>query len=461
MQARGLALALAAVFALACGDAGRSEPPSNLILISLDTLRADHLGCYGRDRNTSPAIDALAAAGVRFADASATSPWTLPSHASMLTGLYPSSHGVRQRSHRLPEERVTLAESLAEHGYQTFAVVNSLSFGRRFAVLQGFGPEAVTYIPEILETGGGRLIVNSAPRIVEKAYERLDARDAQRPFFLFLHFYDAHSDYTPQRSYRTRLVGDYDGEVTGSTDQLLRIQEAGKTLSDADVRFLRELYDAEIRELDDVLAGFFASLEARGRLQDTLIVLTSDHGEEFQEHGGLLHGDTQYQEVLAVPLILRGPGIPRGRVVTEPVSLVDVVPTVLAVLGVPGAGAFDGIDLSPSWADSPEPLPRRLLFSDASHLVGKGHGGRGYPRRMVRDGDEKLCTDRSTGDAELYDLSRDPGETDDLARRRPERVAELLAALAEHVSGRVDAEANDQPLSEQERSLLRSLGYVE
>jgi arylsulfatase A-like enzyme len=461
VKARGLALALAAAVAIACAEDGRSERPSNLILISLDTLRADHLGCYGRDRNTSPAIDAMAAAGVRFADVTAPAPSTLPSHASMLTGLYPSSHGVMNTNHRLPDERVTLAENLAEHGYQTFAVVNSMKLSRRLGVLQGFAPESVTYVREIIETPARRLIVNSGPQIVEEAYAFLDARDAERPFFLFLHFYDAHGDYTPAQRYRKRFVAPYDGEVTGSTDQLLRAQEAGKTLSDADIRFLRDLYDGEIREVDDVLAGFFASLEARGRLDDTLIVLTSDHGEEFQEHGGLLHGTTQYQEVLAVPWILRGPGIPRGRVVTEPASLVDVVPTLLSALGVPGSAAVDGIDLSPSWADAPEPLPKRLLFGDASRLVRTGHDRRGHPRRMVRDGNEKLCADRSTGTAELYDLSKDPAEQENLARERPERVAEMLAALAQHVSGRPRPEDAEQPLTDRERSLLRSLGCVE
>jgi arylsulfatase A-like enzyme len=321
MDGRRLALALAAAVAagvLACGDAGGSGPrPTNLVLISLDTLRADHLGCYGRAGNPSPAIDSLAAAGVRFADASATSPWTLPSHVSMLTGLYPGSHGVRQHSHRLGHERVTLAESLAEQGFQRFAVVNSLNFGRRYGVLQGFDPDAIHYVPEVIDIAGSELIVNSAPRVVEKAYEFLDGRDPERPFFLFLHFYDAHTDFTPKRSYRRRFTTPYEGAVTGSTEQLLRVRRTGGKLSDADIRHLTELYDAEIRQLDDVLAGFFAELELRGRREDTLVVLTSDHGEEFQEHGGLLHGHTQYQELLAVPLILRGPGIPPGRVVTD------------------------------------------------------------------------------------------------------------------------------------------------
>ena len=461
-------LGLAALLALAalaggCGrSSGTAERPRNVVLISLDTVRADHLGCYGRGRNTSPAIDALAASGVRFADASATAPWTLPSHVSLLTGLYPSRHGVRSYAHRLPAERETLAERLDRHGFQSLAVVNTWTLGEaRFAVLQGFPPAGARYVRETEESEHGREIVNRGPRVVEVARELLLAREPEKPFFLFLHFYDAHTDYSPRRSYRRLFVDRYAGSIDGTTRQLLELRARGERLSEADLRYLRELYDAEIRQLDDVLATFFVTLEELGLLADTLIVLTSDHGEEFQEHGGLLHGRTQYQEMLSVPLILRGPGIPRGRVVTEPVSLVDVVPTILSVLGLPPATPVDGVDLSPSWADPARPLPERLLFGEADHTDVVNGQPVGDSRRMARLRHEKLCTDRISGRTELFDLERDPAEREDLSMQRPERVAWLSAALTRDLADPAPAQAGHTKFSEAELKLLRSLGYVE
>jgi arylsulfatase A-like enzyme len=456
-------LALLAV-ASACGRSNQTPArPRNLILISLDTVRADHLGCYGRGRNTSPAVDSLAAAGVRFADASSASPWTLPSHVSMLTGLYPSRHGVKDYVHVLPTERETLAEILAAHGFQSFAVLNTWSLAApRFALMQGVPPGQVRYVPEV-ERGPerGRQSVNSGREVVRAARELLLARDAERPFFLFLHFFDAHTDFTPRPEYRRRFVGPYDGPIDGTTAQLMTLRRQGDRLSAADLTFLRELYDAEIRQLDDVLATFLVTLEEQGLLRDSLIALTSDHGEEFQEHGGLLHGRTQYQELLAVPLILRGPGLPRGRVVTEPVSLVDLVPTLLAILGLPASGPFDGIDLSPSWADPVRPLPGRLLFGEADH----GNLVDGQPvvdsRRMARLGSAKLVSDRVARREELYDLALDPAERHDLSAQELERTAQLSAALARHLASQMPSQDNRTGLSEADLELLRSLGYVE
>jgi arylsulfatase A-like enzyme len=458
---------LLAVVTLA-GACDRSDDaparPRNVILISLDTLRADHLGCYGRGRNTSPAIDSLAAAGVRFADASSASPWTLPSHVTMLTGLYPSRHGVKDYVHQLPAERETLAEILAAHGFQSFAVLNTWSLAApRFGLMQGLPAAHVRYVPEV-ERGleRRRVSVNSGREVVRAARELLRARDTERPFFLFLHFFDAHTDFTPRPEYRRRFVGPYHGPIDGTTSQLMALRRQGDRLSSADLTFLRELYDAEIRQLDDVLAGLFASVEEQGLLSDSLIVLTSDHGEEFQEHGGLLHGRTQYQELLAVPLILRGPGIPRGRVVAEPVSLVDLVPTILAVLGLPASGPFDGIDLSPSWSDPVRPLPERLLFGEADH---GNLAPDGEPvidsRRMARRGSVKLCSDRLARREELYDLARDPAERHDLSAQEPGRTAQLSAALDRHLAAQAPSQDNQTALSEADLELLRSLGYVE
>jgi len=434
--------------------------PRNVILISLDTLRPDHLSCYGHARATSPAIDALAARGVRFADASSAAPWTLPAHTTMFTGLYPSHHGVKDYSHRLPEESLTLAEILSERGFQTWAVINTWNIANpRSEIFQGFAAEHVSYIREATQSAsGGQLILNTGRMVAEKARELLLERDRARPFFLFAHFYDAHTDFTPDAEHRERFVSTYRGKLDGTTGQLLAIRKRGQRLGEADLRHLRELYDAEISQLDALLAGFFEFLEDEGLDRDTLIVLTSDHGEEFQEHGGLLHGRTQYEELLRVPLILAGPGIPRGRVVEEPAGLIDLLPTILARLAVPAPTRLDGVDLAPTWSGGS--LPERVLFGEADH----NNVVDGKPvidiKRMARLGKEKLHLDRHTERVQLFDLSADPREQRDLAARSPERVELLRAALIRFEGGAVAGETSGAELTEENLELLRKLGYV-
>jgi arylsulfatase A-like enzyme len=454
-----LLLLLLLLFPGACGGPEGASAPRNLILISLDTLRPDHLGCYGHARETSPAIDALAARGVRFADASSSAPWTLPAHTTMFTGLYPSHHGVKDYSQRLAAESVTLAELLSEHGFQTWALVNTWNIADpRFEIFQGFAEKDVHYIRET-EKGpkGNQVILNTGWKVEASARNLLAKRDPARPYFLFMHFYDAHTDFTPAQEYRERFVSPYPGKLDGTTGQLMGIREQGVRLAEADLTFLRELYDAEIRQLDDLLARFFAFLEEQGLLEDTLIVLTSDHGEEFQEHGGLLHGRTQFDELLRVPLILAGPGVPRGVVVDQPVSLVDLAPTVLARFGLESPAHMDGLDLAPTWSGTT--LAPRPLFGEADHnnvLDGKQVID---IKRMARLGHEKLHLDRPSETVQLFDLSTDPRETRDLAADSPAKVALLRAALASFLDGAVAGETSGAELSEENLELLRQLGY--
>jgi arylsulfatase A-like enzyme len=378
----------------------------------------------------------------------------------MFTGLYPSHHGVKDYSHRLPAESVTLAEILRARGFETLAVVNTWNLANpSFEVFQGFDADDAHYVRESeVRPDGSQTILNTGAEVAATARARLAARDRRQPFFLFAHFYDAHTDFTPEPEYRERFVRPYAGRLDGSTGQLFQLRAAGVQLGPADLQHLRDLYDAEIRQLDDVVAGFLAFLEEEGLDEDTLIVLTSDHGEEFQEHGGLLHGRTQYQELLAVPLIVAGPGVPRGVTVDTPVSLVDLLPTVLARLGIPAPAGVDGVDLAPAWSGGA--LPERLIFGEADH----NNVVDGKPvidiKRMARAGREKLHLDRHTDDVQLYDLGADPAESRDLAASAPERVAALRAALARFLDGAVDSSASGAVPTAEELELLRELGYA-
>ena len=452
-------LALALALAAGCGRAAPARP-RNLVLISLDTLRPDHLGCYGHARETSPTLDALARRGVRFADASSAAPWTLPSHATMFTGLYPSHHGVKDYSHRLGDGAVTLAELLSERGFQTWAVINTWNLADpRFGIFQGFRAEDVAYVKE---TAAGRqgqqVVLNTGREVARLARERLAGRDRARPFFLLAHFYDAHTDFTPDPEYRARFVGPYAGRLDGTTAQLYALRDRGVQLGEADLRFLRELYDAEIRQLDDLVGEFLAFLEEEGLADETLVVVTSDHGEEFQEHGGLLHGRTQYEELLRVPLILAGPGLPEGRVVAEPVGLIDLLPTILGRFGIEPPARLDGLDLAPTWSGGR--LPERALFGEADH----NNVVDGQPvidiKRSVRRGSAKLHLDRHSGAVAFYDLAHDPKEQEDRARTAGEILARLRAELERFLRGGVEGEQSGQGLTEQELELLRNLGYA-
>jgi len=451
--------ALLGLLATCCGGQAPSRP-RNAILISIDTLRPDHLGCYGYQRETSPTLDALAAAGVRFDDVTAAAPWTLPSHASMLTGLYPSHHGVKNHEERLPDKIVTLAEEFRDHGYQTFAVVNTHNVGaEQFQLGQGFGDKHFRYIVETEDDAKTMRLktFNSGDTVVATAKELLRERDEDKPFFLFLHFYDVHSDFTPKSEYRERFVGPYSGRLTGSTTQLVKVRDGEETLNEADVRWLREMYDAEIRQLDDLLGRFFAWLGEEKLRDETLFVVTSDHGEEFQEHGSVLHGRTYYQEILRVPLLVQGPGIPSGKVVTTPVDGVDVTPTILALMGIPSSMPRDGLDLTPTWSGGT--LPERLLFAEADHN-NKIDGEFVYDiRKMVRRGDEKLLVDSHTGKDELYDLAQDRGESHDLSGGSPDRVRDLKGELERFLAGEVQGEVIPPP-TEEERKRLEALGYL-
>jgi arylsulfatase A-like enzyme len=447
-------VAAAAVAAVGAGRMGflrARNPPLSLVLVSLDTLRADHLGCYGYGRPTSPALDALAADAVQFASVTAPAPWTLPSHASLLTGLYPHRHGVKNYGTRLDDETPTLASILSANGYRTGAIVNHHFLGPDFGLLRGVAE--ADYVSEWSDGDPDtRRLIDRADLITDRAIAWL-AR-AEPPFFLFLHYFDLHSDYDARPEYRAMFAGDYAGPIDGSTEQLLAIRANDTRLDAADRDHLVALYDAEIRQLDDQLRRLFQALDARGLSRATLLVVTSDHGEEFMEHGSVLHGRTMYQEVISVPLLVRGPGVPRGTRVAENVSLVDVVPTILDVLGVSAPAGIDGRSVAAYWRQPGEPHPAYLAFAEADWTNAQPD-----IKRMVRHGSHKLHLDRTTDATELYDVGADPGEHDDLATRQADRVRELRVLL--------DAFGRDErppvtvaPPTGDVLDRLRALGYV-
>lgn len=424
---------------VACGDGGPPRP-RNVLLLSIDTLRADHLGCYGYDRPTSPFLDELAGRGVRFENVVAQSPWTLPSHTSLLTGLLPQRHGVTSGDKRLSQELPTLHGLLSAQGLTTAAIINSRFLGERHGLSLAF--DHVDLLKEKPKAG---------PAVFDHALSWLDGA-AEQPFFLFLHTYHVHSDYTPAPSYRDLLVDAYDGDADGSADQLQAFRRGERTFDEQDMRHVSQLYDAEIRELDDLLASFFGELQSRGLLDHTLVIVTSDHGEEFLEHGDVLHGRTMHRESLNIPLLLSGPSIPAGRTVDDLVMLTDVLPTVARAFGQPVPEDCDGLDLAPLWA---EPGQHRWVFAGADH-----NNEPAGLRSMIRDDRFKLMHDGADGSFALYDLRNDPGETVDLSAERGE-LAEHMLGVLQRLSAEPGSSEQAAPQSAEDLKALQELGYFD
>lgn len=419
---------------------------ANVILISIDTLRADHLGCYGYERPTSPAIDRIASEGVLFKNASATSPWTLPSHGSMLTGFYPSRLGLTTNRSALPSDVKTLAAVLSERGFTTAAFVNSLLVSQEFGFAKGF--------KTFKRLAKGKQPQGIAPRIINLAKRWLQEIQG-RNFFLFLHFYDVHSDYVSQPHYKRQFAGSYSGAVDGTTEQLLAFRKGDLSLDDKDKKHLIDLYDAGVRQLDDRLQGFFDFLQQQDLLEKSILIVTSDHGEEFLDHGGVLHGRTQYQELIHVPLILRGPNIPQARRIKDIVSLVDIMPTVLGILEISIPSGIEGWDLSPLWQETSTQIPSRLIFAEADH-----NNEENDIKRAIRNSRYKLHYDLLSKERALYDLESDPHERIDIAPREAPTIEKLLQALEKFMKGSRKSDRT-ATLSAENIEKLKRLGYVQ
>ncbi len=412
----------AAITALALtggiGASGCGEPrPERVVLVTIDTLRADHLGCYGARVSETPALDALARRGVRFATAIAPTPLTLPSHASLLTGLDPPNHGVRNNGTFALEPGIpTLAARLGEAGFATAAFLGAVVLDRQYGLARGFDvyDDSMTLRRHVGETGFAE---RRADRVVDAALAWLEGAPSR--FLLWVHLYDPHADYDPPSPFKEAwAAAPYAGEVAFADQQL------GRLLDAVDARWPRE---------------------------GTLVVATSDHGESLGEHGEPSHAYTLYDATQRVPLLLRGPGLPAGAVVEAPVRLVDVAPTILARVDAASFAAADGSDLSPLLAGDDASDRTAYLETLApqldlawSPLLGLRTPEWKYVRAPV---------------PELYALRSDPHELRNQASQRPEQVEALDRALTARLSGARAATRRLEPDAEQ-RARLEALGYV-
>lgn len=420
-------------------------------------MRADHLSCYGYSRDTSPSIDALASNAIRFERAYATSSWTKPSVASIMTGLYPSAHTVQHMGSHLPQEAETLAEILSEAGYQTNAVVSHHLISDRFDYAQGFD--------QFVDRDARGHDHVSTPGVTASALGMLDRlRTDSRPFFLFVHYFDPHFSYKPHTEVGESPRGA--GRLHGG-ERMRVLRDLDPPPTDEERQFLIDLYDGEIRFTDAGIGELLKALDRHGLREETIVVLTADHGEEFYERGWLGHTRTLYDENVRVPLIVDLPGMPGGKVVEQPVSLAALPATLLEFVGVSHEHrSFHAASLL-GLVKGGEPEPA-AVFAEVDYDENRGPGmytrkRSAFMRALIR-GDHKLILDRYTNQYELYDLSRDPHETRNLFGVEAE-LSEAMRGELDRFPGNhgppISGLDTNSELSEAERVMLRELGYID
>ena len=402
----------------------------HVVLISIDTCRADHLGCYGYSRKTSPNIDTLAAESVLFNHAVAPVPITLPSHSSMLTGTIPPYHKVRDNSsYRLDSANVTLAEILKENGFVTGAIIGAFVLDSQFGLDQGFD----TYNDNLLKKQMSKLFhYANECRAEDVTYAANTWLEKHRDdkFFLFLHYFDPHFPYQTHERF------------------------AYKTYP-----FLtsvpKDLYDGEIAYTDYCIGQVIKKLKNLGLYDSTMIVLTADHGEGLGEHSELSHAYFIYHSTLHVPLIIKAPGWPKGGRIDTVAGIIDIVPTVCGVLGIPAPPSVQGRDLSTLLSNNSSIIEERYLFCESL-----------YPTKYDLGPFFGIASNRwkyiHTLYPELYDIVKDPHETKNLLNHQPQQarlMQEQLKLILQNSSGSTFADSR-MTLDEETRGRLESLGYI-
>jgi arylsulfatase A-like enzyme len=453
-----------------CGPVQEARRP-NVLLISVDTLRADHVSCYGYGRETTPRIDRLAREGTRFETVVSSTSWTLGAHGAIFTALPDSVHGAFTPEDRLPEERETLAERLQAAGYRTAGFYSGPFLHPAFGLEQGFDEwisctrfdasgaqdeETVRGTEEFAARLDDSHEDVTSPKLLAEVRAWLARRADERPFFLFVHMWDPHYNYIPPPPYDRRFDPDYDGPQDGRG--LWKKRTIQKALPARDLEHVIALYDGEIAFTDEHIGLIADELATRGLLDETLVVVAADHGEEFFEHGAFGHHRTLMDEGLLVPLVLRYPArVPAGRAVASQVRLADVAPTVLELCGLAPFTSAYGSSLVPLLEG---PGADRAAFAEL-HID---------QQEALRIPALKAMSARGGGVAEsatfVFDLAADPDERRSLPARAPlyQRGARELAEASAHAAalrallprdGAAPAHVPPEVLEE-----LRALGYI-
>lgn len=438
-------------------DANAAPTYPNIVLIVIDTVRADHVGCYGYERNTTPNIDALARHALVFKNATSAASWTTPSVAALLSSQYPSTMGIHEKPAKLNTDYPLLAEVLKKHGYRTHGIVSFSYLSNRLGFGRGFDE-----YDERSHRGHGGIV---SPLVTTKALKFLKSGPTQ-PFFLFVHNFDPHYSYIQHEQYN--YCPGYQGKIkSGQRIDILR--DMRPSMSAEDIHYIVSLFDSELAYTDMFIAKILQELKRQDLYDDAIIVITADHGDEFMERGWIGHTATLYQELIHVPLIIKLP-TNRPGVVEARVGLIDVMPTLLSYLGLEAPENLEGraLDLA-----APENIGGAPVFSQAKkRMKSIYYWQRPGPdrvlakRSVIMDG-RKLIYNEATGDKELYDLRVDPAEQ--VNRYEEDKtVASRLEALLNEWISRTQQKGSPQDPEQDENELfdpeqikkLKSLGYM-
>ncbi len=431
---------LVSIGGASCTSSERSAGP-NVVLVTIDTLRADRMSVYGYERATTPFLEQLASRATLFENAHSTSSWTAPSMASLFTSLPPRSHGIVTgfvdkrkvlNQERLSDDFDTLAEVLKRRGYQTFGISTNGHLTEATGFAQGF---------DVLE----ELDWQSAAEVNEKALLLGDRLQAASPFFLWVHYLDPHWPYEERQPW----VDEYRAASpppTPASDVSEQKADAIETFVDMGLR-----YDSEIRYVDECLEQLF---EALGLGAEELVIVTSDHGEAFFEHGKMGHGHSLFNEEIRIPLLIRLPDQTGARRVQSPVSLLDLYPTILEAVGIDLPSETAGASLLPQLRG--RDVEARAAFTELDR-------GDRKQRSLTLDGWKLYRSEAPTKFERLFDLERDAAEKEDRSASEPGRLREMRRRLTqwEQRWPRFAAPEIDAPLDDEDRERLRALGYLE
>jgi arylsulfatase A-like enzyme len=440
------------------GCARKGPAPPTVVVFLIDTMRRDALGCYGHPANPTPNIDAVAAEGIRFQQAISTSGWTLPAVASLMTGTWPTIHGALGRGVWLTPVRSELPmapEVLRTAGFETVGFANAAFVSPMVGMDRGFDlfDHRFTYNWD----------TRKADETIDAAIEQLRDRRS-KPAFYFIHLFDPHLDYGAPEAYTRRFTGGRSEPPTPlSLEDVLELQTGPQRRDppvEADIRYVRGTYDAEVAFTDANVGRFIEELKSLGLYDAATIVIVADHGEEFWEHGGFEHGHTLYDELVHIPLIIKPPAASGmgARVVTSQVRLLDVMPTVFELLSVEKPESFEGVSLVPQM--------RGEASEDLTALCESTLYGPSY--LALRVSEYKYIhrlEENGPGEGALFNWKMDPGETTNLADQMPGVARELRAELVRLYTRNIDrAKGMSKPkpvdLSPKRIRELRSLGYI-
>jgi arylsulfatase A-like enzyme len=456
------------------GSCAKPAPP-NILVVLIDTLRADKVGASASDPKLTPFLASLAERGYFFQNAYAQSSWTNPSVGSLLTSRYQSQHHLTSFQAVLSADEVSVAEILQQHGYATggflanFLLRSNLGFGQGFDRYQTYSRTEGT------EPGNKTFIKARADRINSEALSWLDQIHADRPqapVFLYLHYMEPHNPYDPPDELLDRVLAGRPRPDQAAINERMMLPNVGR-FTDEQLQAVKDLYDAEVMSIDASLRALFKGLEERHFLDNSIVVVLADHGEEFREHGLMGHHQTLYEEVLRVPLIVLVPGHTSSVSVAPIVSVTDVAPTLLDLAGIPAPETFEGGSLRGAmgiprhrwWpfgvAEKMSPAGIPTTGVAYSELIKDGTARSRPHERALINGKEKIIADVD-GEHEYYDLRADPGETNPngLESAARARLTAALNAFVAHTASRA-APAATHGLDAETRERMRALGYSE